>query len=85
MLTFYPTAGCIRFQYVLFLANEQDLWFYMADSLNWCNIEIYAGMCSLGREVLPTNMLYSDRLQFSFNIQGNAQSIRATILECIAL
>jgi hypothetical protein len=28
---------------VLFLANEADLWYYMADSLNWCNIEIYAG------------------------------------------
>jgi hypothetical protein len=36
-------AGCVRFYYVLFLANEVDLWYYMADSLNWCNIEIYAG------------------------------------------
>ena len=37
------TAGCIRFYYVLFLANEADLWYYMADSLNWCSIEVYAG------------------------------------------
>jgi hypothetical protein len=33
----------VRFYYVLFLANETDIWFYMADSLNWCSIEIYAG------------------------------------------
>lgn len=38
------TAGCVRFYYVLFLANEADIWYYMADSLNWCSIEIYAGI-----------------------------------------
>jgi hypothetical protein len=38
------TAGCIRFYYVLFLSNETDIWYYMADSLNWCSIEIYAGI-----------------------------------------
>lgn len=43
LLTFYLIASCIRFYYVLFLANEADIWYYMADSLNWCNIEIYAG------------------------------------------
>lgn len=37
-------AGCVRFYYVLFLAHEDDIWWYMADSLNWCSIEIYAGM-----------------------------------------
>ena len=36
-------ASCVRFYYVLFLADEADIWYYMADSLNWCNIEIYAG------------------------------------------
>lgn len=36
-------AGCVRFYYVLFLSNEADIWYYMADSLNWCSIEIYAG------------------------------------------
>lgn len=41
------SAGCVRFYYVLFLANEADLWYYMADSLNWCNIEIYAGKLKL--------------------------------------
>ncbi|KAF9696675.1 hypothetical protein EKO04_005531 [Ascochyta lentis] len=41
------TAGCVRFYYVLFLANEADLWYYMADSLNWCSIEIYVAIiCS---------------------------------------
>ncbi|KAH6644143.1 hypothetical protein C7974DRAFT_15389 [Boeremia exigua] len=40
-------ASCVRFYYVLFLANEADIWYYMADSLNWCNIEIYAAIiCS---------------------------------------
>ncbi|PVH95164.1 hypothetical protein DM02DRAFT_660418 [Periconia macrospinosa] len=37
-------AGCVRFYYVLFLANETDIWYYMADSLNWCSIEIYAAI-----------------------------------------
>ena len=37
----------MRFYYVLFLSNEDDIWFYMADSLNWCSIEIYAGKPSL--------------------------------------
>ncbi|KAL1801157.1 hypothetical protein ACET3X_001499 [Alternaria dauci] len=40
-------AGCVRFHYVLFLSNEADIWYYMADSLNWCSIEIYAAIiCS---------------------------------------
>ncbi|KAF2179061.1 hypothetical protein K469DRAFT_694975 [Zopfia rhizophila CBS 207.26] len=37
-------AGCVRYYYVLFLAHENDLWYYMADSLNWCSIEIYAAI-----------------------------------------
>jgi hypothetical protein len=37
----------VRFYYVLFLANESDIWYYMADSLNWCSIEIYAGKPSM--------------------------------------
>jgi len=40
-------AGCVRFYYVLFLSDEADIWYYMADSLNWCSIEIYAGMSPL--------------------------------------
>ncbi|KAH6865399.1 hypothetical protein BKA58DRAFT_430950 [Alternaria rosae] len=40
-------AGCVRFYYVLFLSDEADIWYYMADSLNWCSIEIYAAIiCS---------------------------------------
>ncbi|KAF1949391.1 hypothetical protein CC80DRAFT_598979 [Byssothecium circinans] len=39
-------AGCVRFYYVRFLANEADIWFYMADSLIWCSIEIYADICA---------------------------------------
>ncbi|KAH9992558.1 hypothetical protein F4779DRAFT_637529, partial [Xylariaceae sp. FL0662B] len=35
-------AGCIRYYYVLKLANEADIWYYFADSLNWCSIEVYA-------------------------------------------
>lgn len=37
-------AGCVRFYYVLFLASEADLWWYMADSLNWCSIEIHVAI-----------------------------------------
>ncbi|KAK9778499.1 putative Integral membrane protein [Seiridium cardinale] len=34
-------AGGIRYYYVLKLANEEDIWYYFADSLNWCSIEVY--------------------------------------------
>jgi hypothetical protein len=36
-------AGCVRFSYVRLLAAEKDMYFYLADSLNWCSIEIYVG------------------------------------------
>lgn len=56
----------MRLYYVLFLANEDDIWFYMADSLNWCSIEIYAGNPS---EILPMPMLEADRHKPSFVVQ----------------
>ncbi|RYP92937.1 hypothetical protein DL770_000987 [Monosporascus sp. CRB-9-2] len=34
-------AGCVRFSYVRLLAQTDDMFFYLADSLNWCSIEIY--------------------------------------------
>jgi hypothetical protein len=43
----------VRFYFVLFLANEKDIWFYMADSLNWCSIEIYAGTQSPLHDTQP--------------------------------
>lgn len=36
-------AGCVRFGYVRMLADEPDMFFYLADSLNWCGAEIYLG------------------------------------------
>ncbi|ROV92972.1 hypothetical protein VMCG_08978 [Cytospora schulzeri] len=40
-------AGCVRFGYVLLLSNTTDQYYFLADSLNWCAIEIYvAVMCS---------------------------------------
>lgn len=34
----------MRFYYVLFLVNKvDDVYYYMADSLNWYSIEIYIG------------------------------------------
>ncbi|KUI59168.1 hypothetical protein VP1G_06434 [Cytospora mali] len=40
-------AGCVRFAYVLLLSNTTDQYYFLADSLNWCSIEIYvAVMCS---------------------------------------
>ncbi|KAH9867235.1 hypothetical protein IAQ61_007827 [Plenodomus lingam] len=51
-------AGCVRLYYVLFLANDADTWYYMADSLNWCSIEIYAAIicnsASTFRAILTT-------------------------------
>ncbi|KAH8881991.1 hypothetical protein GQ53DRAFT_886317 [Thozetella sp. PMI_491] len=37
-------AGCVRYYYVLKLANEADIWFYFAASLNWCSIEVCAAL-----------------------------------------
>lgn len=37
-------ASCIRLYYVLLLGQEdQEVFYYIADSLNWSSIEIYAG------------------------------------------
>ncbi|RYP15958.1 hypothetical protein DL765_005398 [Monosporascus sp. GIB2] len=34
-------ASCVRLSYVRLLAHTDDMFFYLADSLNWCSIEIY--------------------------------------------
>lgn len=34
----------MRYDYVKLLANTKDQYFALADSLNWCGIEIYVGM-----------------------------------------
>ncbi|KAH9907032.1 hypothetical protein F4778DRAFT_610250 [Xylariomycetidae sp. FL2044] len=34
-------AGGVRFGYVRLLVDEEDMYFLLADSLNWCEIEIY--------------------------------------------
>lgn len=34
----------MRYYYVLKLANTDDIWFFFADSLNWCSIEVYAAI-----------------------------------------
>lgn len=38
-------AGCVRFAYVLLLSDTTDQYYFLADSLNWCSIEIYVGKC----------------------------------------
>ncbi|KAK8091495.1 hypothetical protein PG997_001856 [Apiospora hydei] len=38
------TAGCVRFGYVRKLSNETDMYFLLADSLNWCELEIYVAI-----------------------------------------
>ncbi|CAJ2508865.1 Uu.00g138910.m01.CDS01 [Anthostomella pinea] len=37
-------AGCVRFAYVRLLSNTTDMYFYLADSLSWCEIEIYVAI-----------------------------------------
>ncbi|KAI0475045.1 hypothetical protein GGR56DRAFT_675211 [Xylariaceae sp. FL0804] len=37
-------AGCVRFFYVRLLANTSDMYFFLADSLSWCEIEIYVAI-----------------------------------------
>ncbi|KAJ5512832.1 hypothetical protein N7463_002384 [Penicillium fimorum] len=34
-------AGCVRYAYVKLLAGTKDQYYELADSLNWCGIEIY--------------------------------------------
>jgi hypothetical protein len=36
-------ADCRRFYYVVLLAKDDGIWYCMADSFEWCSIEIYAG------------------------------------------
>ncbi|KAK8075924.1 hypothetical protein PG994_003196 [Apiospora phragmitis] len=38
------TAGCVRFGYVRKLSGETDMYFLLADSLNWCELEIYVAI-----------------------------------------
>ncbi|KAK4186371.1 hypothetical protein QBC35DRAFT_387350 [Podospora australis] len=53
-------AACVRYYYVLKLANTEDIWYYFADSLNWCSIEVYAavicGSASTFRVLFKTYM-----------------------------
>jgi hypothetical protein len=37
------TAGCVRYDFVRTLADSKDMYYLLADSLNWCCIEIYTG------------------------------------------
>ncbi|KAI0023975.1 hypothetical protein F4780DRAFT_686761 [Xylariomycetidae sp. FL0641] len=51
-------AGCVRFAYVRLLAHTSDMYFFLADSLSWCEIElylaIYCGSASTLRVLLRT-------------------------------
>ncbi|KAL4780061.1 hypothetical protein BJX76DRAFT_339165 [Aspergillus varians] len=37
-------AGCVRYDFVRKLAHNEDQYYYLADSLNWCSIEIYVAI-----------------------------------------
>ncbi|KAK7908960.1 hypothetical protein PG985_014838 [Apiospora marii] len=41
---FSVAAGCVRFGYVRKLSGETDMYFLLADSLNWCELEIYVAI-----------------------------------------
>ncbi|KAF2684220.1 hypothetical protein K458DRAFT_303568 [Lentithecium fluviatile CBS 122367] len=64
-------AGCVRFYYVLFLANEKDIWYYMAPSLNWCSIEIYAAIiCSSASTFKALLKTYLPKIWGSYGSRG---------------
>lgn len=48
-------AGCVRYDYVRMLSSSRDQSYYLADSLNWCGIEIYVGKRS--NRVIPVYFL----------------------------
>ncbi|KAK4230138.1 hypothetical protein QBC38DRAFT_357712 [Podospora fimiseda] len=37
-------AACIRVHYILKISKGEDIWYYFADYLNWCSIEVYAAI-----------------------------------------
>ncbi|KAL4806071.1 hypothetical protein BDV18DRAFT_160139 [Aspergillus unguis] len=41
------SAGGVRYDFVRKLENNPDQYYYLADSLNWCSIEIYVGKLSM--------------------------------------
>ena len=41
-LTFLE-AACVRLGYVIILVNSKDVYYSLADSLNWSSIEAYVG------------------------------------------
>ncbi|KAK4462751.1 hypothetical protein QBC42DRAFT_326481 [Cladorrhinum samala] len=73
-------AACVRYHYVLKLANSDDIWYYFADSLNWCSIEVYAavicGSASTFRVLFKTyapRLWGSSRYGFSGGVNGAAK------------
>ncbi|KAI0003521.1 hypothetical protein F4779DRAFT_96242 [Xylariaceae sp. FL0662B] len=66
-------AGCVRFAYVRLLANTDDMYFYLADSLSWCEIEIYVtifcGSASAFRVLFRT---YFPRILGSYRRKGSS-------------
>jgi hypothetical protein len=65
----------VRFYFVLFLANEKDIWYYMADSLNWCSIEIYAAIiCSSASTFKAILKTYLPKVWGSYGSQGPSAS-----------
>ncbi|KAL2204855.1 hypothetical protein CC79DRAFT_1335450 [Sarocladium strictum] len=41
---FSIASGCVRFYYVRILADEPEQSCYLADSLNWCAVELYVAI-----------------------------------------
>ncbi|KAJ5970362.1 uncharacterized protein N7479_000280 [Penicillium vulpinum] len=42
---FALAAGCVRYAYVKMLSGTKEQYYELADSLNWCSIEIYVAIC----------------------------------------
>ncbi|KAK2763766.1 hypothetical protein FQN54_009383 [Arachnomyces sp. PD_36] len=41
---FAIAAGCVRYDFVQKLSNSKDMYYLLADSINWCCIEIYTAI-----------------------------------------
>lgn len=73
-------AACVRYYYVLKLSNTDDIWYYFADSLNWCSIEVYAavicGSASTFRVLFKTYMpkLWGSNMRYGLSGQPGARS-----------
>ncbi|OJJ08150.1 hypothetical protein ASPVEDRAFT_143825 [Aspergillus versicolor CBS 583.65] len=66
-------AGCVRYDFVKKLAHNPDQYYSLADSLNWCSIEIYVAIfCGSAPSLSVLVKTYAPALLGSSGRTGNS-------------